>query len=286
MVKKYLIIYSINPFIFKLGKLYFRWYGFMYIIGFICASILSKKKKYNIKIMFIYKKKIENLIYYIFLGIFIGGRIGYVLLYKTINFLNNPSYIFKIWYGGMSFHGGLIGVLFTIKLFLIKNRNINFYKITDFISTIIPLCIGIGRLGNFINGELYGIVSINLPIIVLFQNSLKDDFKFISKYPKFKLIFNKYGRLPRHPSQIYESLLEGLMLFIIMNFFIKKKRPVGSISGLFLILYGSFRFLLEYLRQYDDTLILLNYFTIGQILSIPMILLGFYLINNSYKKNI
>ncbi|MGK2897007.1 MAG: prolipoprotein diacylglyceryl transferase [Candidatus Makana argininalis] len=286
MINNYLVFYSMNPFIFKLGKLYFRWYGFMYIIGFIFSLWLVKKKKKNMKIMFISNKDLENLIYYIFLGIFIGGRVGYVLIYKIENFLNNLFYIFKIWYGGMSFHGGLIGTVLTIKLFIINKKSINFYKITDFISTIIPLCIGIGRLGNFINGELYGIVSVKLPIIILFQNSLKDDIKFISENKKLKSIFNKYGRLPRHPSQLYESLLEGVILFIIINFFIKKKRPIGSISGLFLILYGFFRFLLEYFRQPDHKLILLNYFTIGQILSIPMLLLGCYLINNAYKNKL
>ncbi|MFI4853256.1 MAG: prolipoprotein diacylglyceryl transferase [Candidatus Makana argininalis] len=283
MIQKYLIYYSINPYILKLGKFYFRWYGFMYIIGFILSLILAKQKYDNIKIIFISKKKLENLIYYIFLGILIGGRIGYVLVYKIINFINNPFYLFKIWYGGMSFHGGLIGVIVTIKLFLINKKKTNFYKITDFISTIIPLCIGIGRLGNFINGELYGIVSVNLPIIILFQNSLKDDLKQIKNNNKFKYLFSKYGRLPRHPSQLYESFLEGFILFIMINLFIKKKRPTGSISGLFLILYGLFRFLLEYFRQSDKKFILLNYFTIGQILSIPMILLGFYLIKNIYK---
>ncbi|MFI4818996.1 MAG: prolipoprotein diacylglyceryl transferase [Enterobacterales bacterium] len=283
MIINYIIFHSINPFIFKFGKFYFRWYGFIYIIGFIFSLWLSKKKIINKKIIFISKKNLENLIYYIFLGIFIGGRIGYIILYKIKNFINNPFYIFKIWYGGMSFHGGLIGVILTIKLFIIKKKNINFYEISDFISTIIPFCIGIGRLGNFINGELYGTVSINLPIGILFQNSLKDDLKFILKHPEFKFLFYKYGRLPRHPSQIYESLLEGFVLFIIINLFIKKNRPIGSVSGLFIILYGIFRFLLEYFRQPDYKIFFLNYFNIGQILSIPMIFLGFYLIIKSYK---
>ncbi|MFI4847351.1 MAG: prolipoprotein diacylglyceryl transferase [Candidatus Makana argininalis] len=285
MINHFLKFYSVNPFIFKFGKLYFRWYGLMYIIGFFFSLFLAKKKFNNMNITFISKKNLENLIYYIFISVLVGGRVGYVLIYKTKNFLNNPFYILKIWYGGMSFHGGLIGVMLTIKIFLIKKKNKNYLKISDFISTIIPICIGLGRLGNFINDELYGIIAINFPIKILFQSSLIDDLKFISKHYKFKCLFNKYGRLPRHPSQIYEVILEGLILFIIINCFIKKKRPKGSVSGLFLTIYGLFRFLVEYFRNNDFNLILLNYFTIGQILSLPMILLGMYLILNSYKFN-
>ncbi|WP_367671517.1 prolipoprotein diacylglyceryl transferase [Buchnera aphidicola] len=275
---------NINPIYFSLGFISLHWYGLIYFMCFTISIWYSKKyaKKYvNLK-----KKYIKKLIYYCFIGLFFGGRIGYVIFYKFSDFLKNKFYIFQIWNGGMSFHGGLIGIIISCLIFSIKNK-INFFKITDFISLISPISLGIGRIGNFINDELFGRVAINFPGAFLFPNSIKFDLKELKLHPEFKKIINTYGMLPRYPSQLFEFFFEGIILFIIINYFLKKTKKTGIVSSIFLIFYGIFRIFLEQFREPDIKInILYKNFTLGQLLSFPMIILGlllFILLN--YKKN-
>ena len=245
---------SIDPVLISLGFLDIRWYSLSYIFTFIFGSILIKKLN---------KKSLNNLsdvqidkfFVWAVVGVIIGGRVGYVLFYQLQLFFLDPLYIFQIWKGGMSFHGGLIGMILAIYLFA-KQNNLSFFYLSDLVSIVAPIGLFLGRISNFINTELYGRVT---------------DFPFAFIYP---LIDNN----PRHPSQLYEAFFEGVVLFIILYLiFIKnsKKYTAGIISAYFLILYSIFRFLIEFLREPDSHLgLFLNYFSMGQILCIPILFAG------------
>ena len=245
---------SINPIIVSLGYVDVRWYSLAYIIAFIFGSILIKKlnkKSYN----FLSDKQIDNFFIWAVLGVIIGGRVGYVCFYQTKLLFSDPFYIVEIWKGGMSFHGGLIGIIFSIYLFSIKYK-LSFFYLSDLVSLVAPIGLFLGRISNFINTELYGRVT-DFPIAII--------------YP---LIDNN----PRHPSQLYEALFEGLVLLLILFvYFIKKPKEyiIGNISALFLIFYSVFRFLIEYLREPDYHLgLIFYYFSMGQLLCIPLLLAG------------
>ena len=245
---------SIDPILISLGFLDIRWYSLSYIFTFIFGSILIKKLN---------KKSLNNLsdiqidkfFVWAVLGVIIGGRVGYVLFYQLQLFFQDPLYIFQIWKGGMSFHGGLVGMILAIYIFA-KQNNLSFFYLSDLVSIVAPIGLFLGRISNFINTELYGRVT---------------DFPFAFIYP---LIDNN----PRHPSQLYEAFFEGAVLFIILYLiFIKnsKKYTAGIISAYFLILYSIFRFLIEFLREPDLHLgLFLNYFSMGQILCIPILFAG------------
>ena len=244
---------SINPIALSIGFIDIRWYSLAYIFAFILGSAIIKKinkKSYN----FLSEKQIDNFFIWAVIGVIIGGRIGYVLFYQT-GLLLDPFYIFKIWNGGMSFHGGLIGMIISIYFFSLKN-SVSFFYISDLVSLVAPIGLLFGRLSNFVNTELYGRVT---------------DFQFAIIYP---LIDNE----PRHPSQLYEALFEGVVLFIILILYFSKnikKKQIGNISALFLIFYSLFRFLIEYLREPDYHLgLLYNYITMGQLLCIPLFFTG------------
>ena len=245
---------SINPVIFSLGFVDIRWYSLAYIFAFIFGSILIKKlnrQSYNILSDF----QIDRFFIWAVIGVIIGGRIGYVFFYQTSLFFSNPFYILEIWNGGMSFHGGLIGMIISIYLFSLKN-NIRFFYLSDLVSLVAPIGLFLGRISNFINTELYGRVT---------------EFPFAIIYP---LIDNN----PRHPSQLYESFFEGFILFIILFIYFNKKPKkylIGNVSALFLIFYSFFRFIIEYLREPDYQLgLFFNYFSMGQLLCIPLFFTG------------
>lgn len=282
MTNNYLVFPQFDPVIFSLGPVSLRWYGLMYLIGFIFAMWLAIYRANQPNSCWS-KDDVENLLYTCFLGVCFGGRIGYVLFYNLPLFLDNPLYLFKIWDGGMSFHGGLIGVISVI-IWFSRRRQYSVFQISDFIAPLVPFGLGTGRLGNFINGELWGRVTSNTPWAMLFPNSRNEDLVLLLNNPQWQLLFNQYGVLPRHPSQIYEMLLEGIVLFTILNWFIRQPRPMGSVSGLFLICYGIFRIVVEFFRQPDIQLGLFNgIISMGQILSFPMIVAGIIIMIWAYR---
>ena len=245
---------NIDPVLVELGPIRVGWYGLMYIFGFFASYLLvryqMKKKEFGIS-----KLEVENLYFYLIIGLMVGARFGYVLFYDLKMYLADPLEILAIWHGGMSFHGGLIGVLIVGILFSWKNKK-SFLRIADLIIVTAPIGLGLGRIGNFINGELYGRVT-QIPC---------------------GMIFPKGGPLPRHPSQLYESALEGGVLFLILWLIKDKKLPTGGLLALFLFLYGVFRFSIEFFREPDAHLgFVLGPFTMGQVLTVFMIVGGMIL---------
>jgi phosphatidylglycerol:prolipoprotein diacylglycerol transferase len=242
---------KINPEIVRIGPFAVRWYGLMYLLGF-AVSYLLVKYQIKKKSLQLPKDFLDSLYSYIILGLLLGARMGYVLFYDLPSYLRHPLEIFAVWHGGMSFHGGLIGCIIAGILFTRKFK-VDFWKTADLVIVTAPIGLGLGRLGNFINGELYGRVS-DVP---------------------WAMVFPSGGALPRHPSQLYEFFLEGVVLFIILWKLKDRDLRPGVLTALFLILYGIFRFFIEFFRQPDVQLgFILGPFTMGQLLSSAMILFG------------
>ena len=254
-----MFINNFDPVAFSLFSLEFRWYSLSYIFGILAGWVLAKEifiKEENLK------EKFDDYITFIILGIIIGGRLGYVVFYNFDYYLENTVEIFKIWNGGMSFHGGLLGVI-VVSIWFAKKHNHNSYIYLDVVSLVAPVGIFFGRIANFINSELYG-KETNLPWGVKFE---------------------KIDEIYRHPSQLYEAFFEGLLLFIILICFCKSssaKNP-GFVSGIFLIFYSTFRFLIEFLRIPDEQLgYVLFSFSMGQILCLVFFIFGSYLTLKKY----
>ncbi|AUT43338.1 prolipoprotein diacylglyceryl transferase [Aeromonas caviae] len=257
----YWVFSQIDPVAFSLGPLSVRWYGLMYLFGFAFAMWLAGRRADAPNSGWT-RNEVSDLLFYGFLGVILGGRIGYVLFYNFDLFLADPTYLFKIWTGGMSFHGGLIGVITAMIWFAHKTQR-HFFTVADFVAPLIPFGLGVGRIGNFMNGELWGRVT-DVP---------------------WAIIFPEAGPEPRHPSQLYQFALEGVVLFIILNLFWRKHPPRGAISGMFLLFYGLFRFLVEFVRQPDSQLgLYFNEISMGQILSTPMIVAGALMVWAAYKQ--
>ena len=252
---------NIDPVLIELGPISVRWYGLMYLVGFMFALWLANRRADQPGSGWT-REQVSDLLFAGFLGVVLGGRIGYVLFYNFDLFLADPLYLFKVWTGGMSFHGGLLGVI-TAMFWYAKKNGRTFFGVADMIAPLVPFGLGMGRLGNFMNSELWGRVT-DVPWAIVFPNG---------------------GPLPRHPSQLYEMALEGIVLFLILNWFIKKPRPLGSVSGLFLAGYGTFRFLVEYVREPDAHLGLFGgVISMGQILSLPMVIIGALMMVWAYKR--
>ncbi len=248
-----LIYPDIDPVAVHLGPLKVHWYGLMYLIGFAAAWWLGRRRLRLFP--YLNAQDLSDLVFYAALGVILGGRLGYILFYDFSAYLAEPLNILKIWQGGMSFHGGLLGVITAMALFA-RRRGRRFFEIADFTAPLIPLGLGAGRLGNFINGELWGRVT-DVPWAMVFPDP-------------------RAGGLPRHPSQLYEMLLEGVLLFIILWLYARKPRPTMAVSALFLLGYGTFRFLAEFARTPDEQLgfIAGGWLTMGQLLCLPMLAAG------------
>jgi len=243
---------QIDPIAMQLGPLKIHWYGLMYFIGFLSFIYFGKKQIQTQPWITINEKVLDDAFFYGALGVILGGRLGYVLFYQPLYFFSHPDEIFSFWQGGMSFHGGFLGVLISL-IWISKKHHIQWLTLTDFIAPLIPIGLGFGRIGNFINQELWG-----RPTDL-----------------SWGMIFPLTDNLPRHPSQLYEAFLEGFILFLILWFYASKPRAIGKISALFLILYGTFRFIIEFTREPDRYLGLLYMgFSMGQWLSMPMIIIG------------
>lgn len=243
-----------DPIAFELGPLAVRWYGLMYLVGFLGAYLLGRWRIARGRSGPITVQVLDDLLFYGVLGVVLGGRLGYVLFYKPAHYLAHPAEILAVWQGGMAFHGGFLGVLLAVWWVARKHR-LRWLALTDFIAPLIPIGLGTGRLGNFINGELWGrVADLSLP---------------------WAMVFPAAGPEPRHPSQLYQLGLEGIALFVLLWWYSARPRPVGAVSSVFLIAYGSFRFIAEFFRAPDDFLGLLALgMSMGQWLSIPMILTG------------
>ena len=255
-----MFINNFDPVAIQILSIEIRWYSLAYIIGILLGWLISKKIFIKDPIL---KEKFDDYITYLIIGIIIGGRLGYIILYNPNYYLNNLIDIFKIWQGGMSFHGGLIGII-VVSFWFAKKNNQNYFIYLDIVSMVAPIGIFFGRIANFINSELYG-TETNLPWAV----------KFI-----------KVDNLYRHPSQLYEAIFEGLILFLILMYFRKKNfiKIPGFISGLFLIFYSIFRFIIEFVRVPDEQLgyIFLD-LTMGQVISLIFFLIGSYLVITKHE---
>ena len=265
-----MIIHNFDPVLIDLGFFQIKWYSIAYIMGIILGwayalKIINKLQNYTENFETIKKSDFDDLLIYLVLGIILGGRLGYVIFYNLEYYVQNSSEIFKLWQGGMSFHGGLLGVIVAIFIFS-KNKNTNFFKYSDIVACVAPIGLFLGRIANFINGELYGKIS-TLPWAVIFSNG---------------------GNLARHPSQIYEAILEGVILFILINYLALKKRllfKTGYISGLFLVSYSILRIFSEIFREPDIHLgLFFNYFSLGTLLSMTTLVAGMVIIISA-KKN-
>lgn len=255
----------IDPVIFKIwGPIGVNWYGLMYLLGFTGVWLMGRARSRLPNSPF-NEEQVSDFLFYGFVGVVLGGRIGYVLFYHFDYFLADPSYLFKIWEGGMSFHGGFLGVA-AASWYFARKTNKSFFTITDYFVPMVPIGLATGRIGNFINGELWG------------RATDVESTPWAMIFPSDKL------GLYRHPSMLYEAFFEGLVLFVILYFYSKKAKPPMAISGLFLIGYGTFRFLIEYYREPDEHLKeLAEFLSMGQILSLPMIIAGVILMVLAYK---
>ena len=263
-----------DPVLISIGPLAIRWYALSYIVGFILFTILGRRRIAQGNSVFT-KEMLDDFLTWGILGVILGGRIGYVLFYKFSDYLANPLDIFKVWEGGMSFHGGFLGVVVAMWLFG-RKHNINILKLMDTVAPLVPLGLASGRIGNFINGELWGrVTELNAFWAMGFPQARYEDAEAAAHNPLWAEWLQQYGMLPRHPSQLYQFTLEGICLFIIVWIFSKKPRPAGQTAALFLGGYGLFRFIAEFARQPDDYLGLLTLgLSMGQWLSVPMIVLG------------
>lgn len=243
---------QIDPVALSMGPLKVHWYGLMYLIGFLAFFLLgkyrAKRADHSIK-----PHEVSDMLFYVALGVILGGRIGYILFYGFADVLADPISIFRVWEGGMSFHGGLLGVFIAMG-FYARKLGTGFFNLSDFAAPMVPIGLMTGRIGNFINGELWGRPTDG----------------------PWGMVFPHVDAVPRHASQLYEAGLEGLVLFLLLWIYSSKPRKLGAVSGIFMIGYGVFRFIVEFAREPDSHLgfLLLDWMTMGQILCVPMIIAG------------
>ncbi|MEO5764466.1 MAG: prolipoprotein diacylglyceryl transferase [Casimicrobiaceae bacterium] len=246
----------------SLGPFAIRWYGLMYLVAFVLVIVLGRKRARQNMLTGWRPGDIDDMLFYGVLGVIVGGRLGYVLFYKPLYYLAHPLEIVQVWQGGMSFHGGFLGVLIAL-WFYAGRRGKRWLDVTDFVAPLVPLGLAAGRLGNFINGELVGRATSG----------------------PWAMVFPQVDNVPRHASQLYELGLEGLLLFAILWIFASRRRPMGAVSGLFLMGYGVLRFIGEFAREPDVFLGYLAFgLTMGQWLSLPMIVAGFAMMLWAYRR--
>ncbi len=259
---------TIDPVALDLGFAQIHWYGIMYLLGFLGFLLLGsqeskKSKHWN-------KDLVSDFLFYGALGVIIGGRLGYILFYDLENYLENPMAILQVWKGGMSFHGGMLGVTLAMFWFAYKKMKVSIFVVSDFVAVLVPIGLFFGRIGNFINGELWGKVAID-------QSSI-----FAMKV----IDISTDSLIAKYPTQLLQAFLEGFVLFVVLYIYTRKNRPLGAVTGLFLGLYGIFRFYVEFYRTPDAQLgyLMWDWVTMGQVLSLPMIIVGFAMVIWAYKK--
>ncbi|MGY0634210.1 prolipoprotein diacylglyceryl transferase [Luteimonas sp. A478] len=272
-------LHQIDPVAFALGPLRVHWYGLMYVVGFGVAWWLGRSRIRAGRLPGVNEDAFGDLMFYGLLGVILGGRIGYVLFYAFGDFLADPLMLLRPWEGGMSFHGGLLGVLVAM-WFWSRRQRLHFFDTADFAAVLVPQGLGFGRIGNWIGGELWGKPTDGAWGVV-FPNALPAEFRGLDAAALRGL--HESGALEafaRHPSQLYQALLEGLVLFAVLWLYSRRPRPRYAISGLFALGYGVFRFLVEFVREPDAHLgyLAFDWLTMGQLLSLPLIALGLFLL--------
>jgi phosphatidylglycerol:prolipoprotein diacylglycerol transferase len=251
-----------DPVAVHVGPLAIRWYGLMYLAGFVLFIVLGRYRARQQMLTGWRPSDVDDMLFLGVFGVILGGRLGYVLFYKPLYYLAHPLEIFEVWHGGMSFHGGFLGVLLAL-VFFARRRHKALLDVTDFVAPLCPLGLAAGRLGNFINAELVGRPT-DVP---------------------WAMVFPQVDNVPRHPSQLYEFGLEGVLLFVLLWIFASRQRPRGAVSALFLIGYGTFRFIAEFAREPDNFLgFLAGGLTMGQLLSLPMIAAGVVMMLLAYRR--
>ena len=255
---------QIDPVALAIGPLKIHWYGLMYLIGIGAAWLILSRRLNRFDPTWT-KEKLSDLVFWVAMGVIVGGRLGYVLFYDLSAYIANPLLIFEVWKGGMAFHGGLIGVMLAVWWFGKRNGK-SFFQIMDFIAPVVPIGLGAGRIGNFINAALCGKAS-DVPWAMIFPTDPQ--------------------QLARHPSQLYQFALEGVALFLILWLYSRKPRPTMAVSGMFALFYGIFRFIVEFVRVPDAQLgyLAFGWVTMGQMLCIPMLAGGLFLIWWAYHRD-
>lgn len=253
-----------DPVALQVGPLAVRWYGLMYLAGFMAFLLLGRRRARQQLLNGWIPRDVDDLLFYGVLGVVIGGRLGQVLFYEPGYYFSHPADIIAVWKGGMSFHGGFLGVLVAMAWFGRKTGR-GFWQVTDFIAPLVPLGLMAGRIGNFINGELWG--------------------RAADPALSWAMIFPQVDTVPRHPSQLYQAGMEGLLLFVILWLYSSRLRPPRAVSGVFLIGYGVFRWVGEYFREPDAGIFGHSYtISMGQWLSLPMVLIGLFLVVMAYRR--
>ena len=272
---------DINPIAFSLGPVQVHWYGIMYLLGFGIAWWLGQRRRAAGRLP-VTHDQFSDLCFYLMLGVILGGRIGYMVFYDTPELIHHPLSLVRVWEGGMSFHGGLLGVLVAGVVWT-RRHAINFFDAIDFVAPLAPIGLGLGRLGNFIGGELWGRHT-DVAWGMIFPRALESLGKTRDELYRMYLA-GQLNDEARHPSQLYEFALEGVVLFAVLWLYSRKPRPRYAVSGLFALLYGIFRFSVEFVREPDAQLgfLALDWITMGQILSIPLIVVGVFLLWRSRR---
>jgi phosphatidylglycerol:prolipoprotein diacylglycerol transferase len=274
-------VVDINPVAFHLGSIQVHWYGLMYLLGFLFVAVLGEYRR-RLGRLPVSREALGDLFFYGMLGVIVGGRLWYMLFYYegSVSWIwHQPLALFKVWDGGMSFHGGLLGVL-AAALWWSRRHRLHFFDTMDFVSPLVPLGLGLGRLGNFINGELWGKPT-SLAWAMIFPNARADDVAYVGAHPALSQQLLQLGGLTRHPSELYEMALEGIVMFVVLWLVSLKPRPRYLVSGLFALMYGCFRFAVEFVRVPDPQLGYLfgtSWITMGQMQSLPLVVVGIWLL--------
>ena len=272
-------LHQIDPIAFRLGPLQVHWYGIMYLLGFATAWWLGRRRIRAGRLPGVDDQGFGDLLFYGMLGVVLGGRIGYVLFYAFGDFLANPLMLFKVWEGGMSFHGGLLGVAAAV-FWWARKRRLHVFDVIDFVAPLVPPGLGLGRLGNYIGGELWGKYT-QAGWGVIFPRAESTLAGMPPAQLQAQYASGALDALARHPSQLYQAVLEGLVMFGVLWWYSRRPRPRYAVAGLFALMYGCFRFLVEFVRVPDAQLgeggyLAFGWLTMGQVLSTPLILVGLY----------